>query len=359
MRTQLLLAISAACLSVPIAAQVAPAAAQKSVPATPFVAADAARVIEVSAKELEDYFVFPEAGKRYAAALRSNLAAGRYNSFASAEEFAKAVTADLQAVHSDGHLKLIPPKPSDASPGSQKGKASARPPVNGVTKAGWIAPGVAYISFRGFPGNDETLAAVRAFLSEHASAETLIIDARKNGGGGLDEMDVMFPALFAKPTTLVTMDTRVAVEQREDGGPPETYRLRKVSGPDTVVRREHYVEPASKEPPLADAKVYLLTSKKTASAGEHLSLALKRTGRATLIGETTAGAGHYGGALDVGAGYRLWVPVGRTFDPDTGEGWEGVGVKPHVAVPADKALDEALKLAGVNVSAEVALASLK
>lgn len=355
----ILVALMTSCIPAALLAQPAKSeAAAAALPKAPFVAADAAKVIEASAKELEDYFVFPEAGKRYAAALRSNLAAGRYKSFANAEEFAKAVTADLQAVHPDGHLKLIPPKP-DASPAAQKGKAPPSAPVNGVIKSGWIAPGVAYISFRGFPGNEETLAAVRAFLGEHASAKTLIIDARKNGGGGLDEMDVMFPALFAKPTTLVMMDTRIAAEQRQDGGPSENFRVREVSGPDSVVRRVHYVEPASKAPPLADAKVYLLTSKRTASAGEHLSLALKRTGRATLIGETTAGAGHYGGTLDVGSGYRLWVPVGRTFDPDTGEGWEGVGVKPHVAVPADKALDEALKLAGVNVSAEVAPASLK
>jgi enoyl-CoA hydratase/carnithine racemase len=47
----------------------------------------------------------------------------------------------------------------------------------------------------------------------------------------------------------------------------------------------------------------------------------------------------------MGNGYAAFIPVGRTFDPDTGESWEGTGVKPDVAVPADKALDEALKLA--------------
>ena len=61
----------------------------------------------------------------------------------------------------------------------------------------------------------------------------------------------------------------------------------------------------------------------------------------------------------MGAGYAAFVPVGRTFDPDTGQSWEGTGVAPDVAVPADKALDEALKLAGVKVSGEAALASLK
>jgi C-terminal processing protease CtpA/Prc len=61
----------------------------------------------------------------------------------------------------------------------------------------------------------------------------------------------------------------------------------------------------------------------------------------------------------MGNAYAAFIPVGRTFDPDTGESWEGTGVAPDVAVPADKALDEALKLAGAGVSGQAALAALK
>ena len=92
----------------------------------------------------------------------------------------------------------------------------------------------------------------------------------------------------------------------------------------------------------------MLTSRRTGSAAEHFALSLKRTGRATLIGEPTAGAGHYGGMMDLGAGYSAFIPVGRTFDPDNDQGWEGTGVSPNVAVPADQALDEALRRAGVD-----------
>jgi len=109
---------------------------------------------------------------------------------------------------------------------------------------------------------------------------------------------------------------------------------------------------------LKDAKVYLLTSKGTFSAAEHLSLALKRTHRATLVGEATGGGAHFGGMAPMGKGYAAFIPVGRTFDPDTGESWEGTGVKPDVAVPADKALDEALKLAGAKTTGADALAGL-
>jgi len=356
MRIRPFLALSAACVSIPAQAQVAtPAASAQPAANTPFEKTQAEAVVRGLATQLEENFVFPEVAKNYASMLRSKLAAGAYASFADGHAFAEAVTADLQAVHPDKHLRLFPPRPSVA--GEQRERRGP-PGGSAISKSGWLADGVAYIRFEGFPGNDETLAALRAFLDAHKDAKTLIIDALAHRGGGLSEMDVMFPQLFDKPTVLVGMDTRIAVEQRR-GGEPEEWSLRKVVGPDGVVRREHFVTPAARQSSLSKAKVYLLVSERTGSAGEHLALSLKRTGRATLIGRTTRGMGHYGGVIPISHGYAAFIPVGRTFDPDNNEGWEGVGVKPHIEVPADMALDEALRLAGLQVSEEAALASLK
>ena len=350
---------SVVCVSTPLLAQATPSAPSATAPAKPaFDKADAEKAVTELASALEDNFVFPDTGKAYAAMLRANLARGAYASFPDAQTFADKVTDDLQAVHKDGHLRLR------VAPAEQRGQAQAQnggpADVNDVTKAGWLAPGVAYIDFDGFPGNETTIAAVRKFLETHKDAKHLIIDARHNGGGGLAEMNLIFEQIFTKPTTLVAMDIRQAVEEKHgtpfDANDP---LMRKVSGPATIIRREHIAVPAAKQSALRDAKVYLLTSKKTFSAAEHLSLSLKRTKRATLIGEATGGGAHFGGMGPMGAGYAAFVPVGRTFDPDTGQSWEGTGVAPDIAVPADKALDEALKLAGVKVSGEVALAELK
>jgi hypothetical protein len=359
MRSEMLILL-AACAACPASAQAPPPAPTLAEAKAPFVKAVAEEAVKELATQLEDSFVFPETGKAYSAMLRTNLNAGKYSSFADAQAFADAVTNDLQAVHKDGHLRVhvVPPEARSGP----KSEESRRPRQFGkaVTKSGWLAEGVAYVDFEIFPGDEESLADVRNFLDAHRNAKTLIIDARHHHGGGLAEMDLMFAQLFDKPVVLVDMDTRVAVEQRRGSPVAGHPTLRQIKGPEGVIRREHFVAPAA-QPTLTSTKVYLLTSKRTGSAAEHLSLALKRTHRATLVGETTAGAGHYGGMqpLDKAFTYAAFIPVGRTFDPDTGTGWEGVGVKPDVEVPADKALDEALRLAGVTVSGEAALASLK
>lgn len=337
----------------PASAQIPQAAASEGTAAS-FSAADAKAAVERLATALEENFVFPEVGKRYAAALRTKLAAGDYASFATADAFAEAVTRDLQAIHPDGHLRVHPPQPA---PGVQPRVQRGPGPESTIEKSGWIADGVAYISFTAFPGNEATLAQLRGFLSTHKDAKTLVIDARAHRGGGLAEMDLMFPHFYDRPQPLVQMDTRVAVEQRRGSPFEEGPTLRKVSGPEGVVRRTHGVIPATEATGLKTAKIFLLTSKRTASAAEHLSLSLKRTGRATLIGETTRGAGHYGGTEDLGGGYSAFVPVGRTFDPDTDRGWEGMGVKPDVEVPADQALDEALRRAAVAAGSARTLAA--
>lgn len=373
MRTRAFLTLTAAFLSFPLAAQVAapeppPAAATKA----PFVKAEAEAVVRELANQLEDNFVFPDKGEAYAAMLRANLAAGKYANFQDGEAFAEAVTADLQAVHKDGHLRLrlaptdaesgaarVRVVPAEAQSGPRRVRRGPSPTMNAVSKSGWLADSVAYIRFEGFPGTEATMAALRSFIDKHKDSKTLIIDARTHRGGGLGEMDVLFPHLYAKPTLLLGMDTRIAVEQRRGSPDEDAASLRKVAGPEGVVRREHWAHPAAQPTGLSKARVFLLTSNRTGSAGEHLALALKRTRRATLIGETTRGMGHYGGVVPLGHGYAAFIPVGRTFDPDTNQGWEGTGVKPDIEVPADTALDEALKLAGVNKTAEVALAELR
>jgi len=354
MRLSVVAALAACSLSSPACAQPAPTdgAAALSIP---YVKREADAVLTELASTLDTDFVQPEFGHAYARMLRARLASGAYDKSADAVAFASAVTSDLRSVHKDAHLRLMAPK--TGSEGKRQ-EATLTRDESTITGSGWIAPGVAYIGFSAFFGNDATIAGLNSFLEKVKGAKVLIIDARKHRGGGLDEMDVLFPQLFGKRTALVDLDIRTAVAEQQGDPFEDVKSMEKIDAPEGLLRRVHYAIPAA-APGLANAKVYLLTSSFTASAAEHLALSLKRTHRATLIGETTRGAGNFGRPASLGFGYSAFIPTGRTFDPDTGEGWEGVGVKPDIVVTADNALDEALKLAGVNQSGEAALAALK
>jgi hypothetical protein len=295
------------------------------------------------ADELEKAFVYPEQGKAYAAALRRHAATGKYAGM-SVDEASKAMTADLQAVAPDGHIHVMPLPKESEGPG---GGARADFPL--LEQGGWIAPGIAFLRINAFMRSPEQTAEVARFMADHADARAIIFDIRTHRGGGLDQMDVIFPWLFAEETRLVTMAMRRSVE--EEHGTPfgETPSLRLAGGTPQEIVREHWAKPNA-DPRLRDAKVYLLTSPRTASAAEHFALAMKHTGRAKLVGSNTSGANHFGGGAELTGGLAAFVPVGRTYDPVTGKDWEGAGVAPDVAVPPEKALAWVLEDLGLDAA---------
>lgn len=298
--------------------------------------ASANQIAETYAALLERDYVYPETGKRYAAAIRAGIAAGRYASL-TGEALGQAIDKDVNAVSPDGHLRLRTPEgaPAAAAPAPGAAAPVRRPPKVPVEQAGWIAPGIAFIRFNVFPQDAAVTAQAAKFMADHADAKAIIFDIRTHNGGGLDQMDVIFPWLFAEPTRLVTMATRASVDAR--GGSPidGLASMRVVKGDAGMVAREHWATPNA-DTRLRDAKVYVLTSGASASAAEHFSLAMKHTGRGTLVGAPTAGANHFGSGEDLGGGYGAFIPVGRTYDPTTGKDWEGDGVQPDIAVaPAD------------------------
>ncbi len=348
----LALTLTPATLTLAWAQEQAPAAAAPT--ATP---AEYAAAIENLAGKLEASYVDPAVGKQYAALLRANKAT--YAQIGDPAALSRRLTTDLRALHPDNHLRVaqgdvegpsgpgphrirVGP-PGGPGPGAAPGgPGGPRPPA--IEDPKWIADGVAYIKFNMFDGAPETLATLETFMKEHADAKAIILDARTHRGGGIAEMDVMLPYLYAQPTRLVGMDLAQSVVDARGGPPRDSPSMRPVPAPKGTFRREHWVTPNA-ETRLRDAKVFYLTSTRTGSAAEHLALAFKRTHRATLVGEHTGGANHFGGFEPLGAGLVAFVPIGRTFDPDTNWDWEGVGVQPDVAVPADQALDKALALA--------------
>jgi C-terminal processing protease CtpA/Prc len=90
--------------------------------------------------------------------------------------------------------------------------------------------------------------------------------------------------------------------------------------------------------------VYILTSRRTFSAAESFTFGLRVNHRVTIVGERTGGGGHFGNFVQLPGGFYMFVPRGRTYDPETNEGWEAEGIKPDVEVSYDQALKTAIGL---------------
>lgn len=313
----------------------------------PLTVAERDEVLEQLAKELEARFVFRDVAASYAKKLREGKQAKAYTELSDPIAFAAKVTADLQAVSADGHLRLTFNPNGDFSPDRMAPPPTAARDALAETR---MINGFAYLRFTSFPNDPEVAGRARQFLLDHADARGVIIDARDSRGGTLMVMDAILPLFFAARTTLMRMDSREGAgmrgppppgtQPREDGRPPTMVRQ---EAPPGVERFDHIVLPDPTEKRFLKTPVFYLTSKLTRSAAEHFAMALQRTHRGVLVGEVTAGAGNFGAPVPIGARFSAFIPFGRSYDPDTNRGWEGTGITPDIIVPPADAIEEALR----------------
>ncbi len=317
-------------------------------------AAQRVEVVEALASALERDYVYPETGGAYAKALRAKAAAGGYAAGDDAA-FAEQVGADLNAVKEDRHLRLRPPLPPGGNGGPRMVRAPGGPDgPKAMEAARRLTPNIAYVRFGMFPGDAQSAADIETFIAANAGVKTLIIDARGHRGGSPADIDLLFADLFSEPTDLVQMEFRKRVAEQNpwmmQGGP--TFRTLP-SDPEMLLQ-QHVAVPSA-NPRLEDAKLYVLQSGVSGSAAEHLLLAVRVGKRGTLVGETSAGAGHFGFGLELPAGFSTFIPVGRTFDPATGLDWEGTGVAPDIEADSAEALVAALQDAGLSADEATAI----
>jgi retinol-binding protein 3 len=276
-------------------------------------------------------YIYEDRARIYADSLRAALGRGELSA-PQPDSVAARITRLLRRVSNDRHLYVFvgPPResagptpvrrirvPAGAPTPSQPGGPE---PVR-LARTEILPGNIGYLELRGFPGEPEALAVVDSIMRGFAGVKGLIIDVGRNRGGGPEMIRLVSTYLFDKPTHLVSSVSRGM------GAPMERWTLDSVSG-----RR------------LSQTPVFILTSPNTISAAESFAFGLRAAGRAKLVGERTAGGGHFGRFVSLPGGYTMFLPFGRTYDPRTGQGWESEGIKPDVEVPYEKAKETALEL---------------
>jgi C-terminal processing protease CtpA/Prc len=288
------------------------------------------RVVHEVQALVEDRYVYPGVGEQVARVLAAGLAEGRYP--ADERQLAAAVTADLQSVNGDKHLRLLyhdepigHREPGDDAEEYAAVARWAQQTCGGVASVQRLAGNVGYLDLQPilFPaviGGE----LITAALSLVAATEALIIDVRQCLGGEPAMVAFLISYLWDHDPVQLT-----GLQERQDDRPRQAWTLPYVPG-----RRFGKTKP-----------VYVLTSAATFSGGEQLAYDLKQLGRAVLIGEPTRGGGHAREGFRVHPHLEATISVAAAVSPVSGTSWEGTGVTPDVPTPAAQARDRAHRLA--------------
>ena len=311
-----------------VTAAAAPLPAQQAQEQRDLIIGEATRaaVIDAVIARLHAAYVFPDKAAEVERALRERVRRKEYASVASAAAFANLITEHLQAVTRDRHLRLryreqpIPERGPQAGPTPEQREERRRMTrrVNGgFERVERLIGNVGYLELLGFEDPEsieEIAAAAMTFLS---GTDALIIDLRRNGGGHPGGVALVSSYLFGSDTVHLN-----SLYWRPENRTDHFWTRSAVKG----VRYG------------PDKPVYVLTSRRTFSAAEEFSYNLQTLRRATIVGDTTGGGAHPGGAQRVHQHFMLFVPSGRAINPITKTNWEGTGVRPEVPVPSDRAL---------------------
>lgn len=281
-------------------------------------------VLAEAADALRDGYVFPAVGARMATLLDAGAADGTYTAL-SGTALAERLTSDLRALSHDRHLGVRYAGEAGSTPRKPSPYPAGRPEDAGIPAFERRADGIGYLRIDRFLELGRSQARIDAAMKALGGSRALIVDLRENGGGNGAAVAEVTSWLFDRALHLNDMHWRVDWAGRRD----------------TVDSTHTEPKPGSR---LTRVPVYVLISNKTFSAGEEFAYNLRQLGRATLVGEATGGGAHPVRFVALGDDFQLVVPSGRSVNPVSGTNWEGVGVQPHVVVPAGEAEARAVAL---------------
>jgi retinol-binding protein 3 len=297
-------------------------------------AATRERVIAGAIEKLNDSYVFPETAKKMEQALRRRQRGGEYDAVTDGEKLASLLTAHLQEVSKDKHLRvnfsaarypddLAAPRPEQVA---ENRKMTERANC-GFEKLELLAGNVGYVKFNMFANPAVCGPTAIAAMNFFANVDAIIFDLRDNGGGDPAMIALISTYLFDQPTHLNDIWTRKTGESKQ-----------------------FWTLPSVPGKLLPAVPAFVLTSSRTFSGAEEFSYNLKNLKRATIVGEKTGGGAHPVSGQRIDDRFVIGVPFARAISPITKTNWEGTGVEPDVKVAAPDALTTAQGLAAARLA---------
>ncbi len=289
-------------------------------------------IVQAIADLVEARYVIADTGRALAEQLRRDAATDRWRDQSEPEAFAAAITAHLRSASGDGHLGLSyrpAPLPAESAAAEQTYGAEQMERWYGAhlnygfEQIRRFDGNIGYLDLRVFAPASTAGDVAAAAMTVLAQSAALVIDLRENGGGHGEMAHLLAAYLLDGPQPMSGSYDR-----------PSDTRTWALTPAWVPGRRYGTARP-----------VYVLTSKRTFSAAEGFAYDLQALGRVTVVGERSGGGAHPFAYRRVHPHFVLSLAEGRSINPITGGNWQGTGVIPDVAAPADQALERALELA--------------
>ncbi|QMW05003.1 S41 family peptidase [Spirosoma foliorum] len=285
-------------------------------------------VIQSLLQQLGSQYVFPKVATQIQEVIQAKLNAGDYDSITSSKAFADTLTVQIQRISHDKHLQLFYQNKSASSASSDlTAKADGNTTLEqygrqinfGFGKPELLPGNIGYLRIDEFMPVELAAQTATAALTHLNQTDALILDLRHNRGG--EPAMVAFLASYFFGSDSVHLNDIVS----RGGKSVQSFWTH------SQLPGKRYV----------GKWVYILTSKKTFSAGEEFAYDLQNLKRATLIGESTAGGAHSGEMVRIGDHFSAFIPAEYALNPITHTNWEGTGVRPDLAIAEHKALKRA------------------
>ena len=288
------------------------------------------RIIASAIASIKQHHIDPLEAERAADALLAHERQGDDDSATSTEEFTRLATNQMREATGDRQLELlysqraIPERPSGPLPALPTAYRDEMRRVNCAFERVEVLPhNVGYLKLNAFPDTSVCQAAATAAMAKLNDADALIFDLRDNRGGFPSMVSLIAAYLFDHPEYMYCPLENTTAESWT-----------------------HSPVPGNK---LANKPVYILTSHRTISAAEEFTYDLKMLKRATIVGETTAGANHAANLHAIGDNFYVATVEVRAINPYSKHNWNDTGVEPDVEASPPDAINVALKLVGENL----------
>ena len=280
-----------------------------------------------------DAYAFPDVANTIQADIASRLDSDGYQDIKSGFQLAETLTAQLQTLSADQHLKVyfspavlphLNPQ-TEISPEELAHQQELSQLRNfDFNRVERLRGNVGYLELFSFEPPEfagDTAAAAMQFL---ANTSALIIDLRYNRGGSASMVALLTSYLLPAYPPVHLTDLHWHTDDRTQ----QSWTLPYVPGP-------RYL----------DRPVYVLIGPETFSAAEEFAYNLKHLKRVVLVGETTAGGANPGTGFRLHDHFWMFIPTGQAISLITDKNWEGTGVLPDFKVPIELSLKTAQLLA--------------